>query len=573
MTSKNTETTKADQDLTASNPAAQAEHSMAAASPAPKAEHSTAAANPITEGVIWQQILFFFFPLLLSSFFQQLYNTADALIVGRTAGKEALSAVGGSSGSVLIIFIMFYVGFAGGASVPAARFFGAKNERDLQETIRLSLLISSVLGIVGTVICFGGARVILTAMHTPADILDLSVSYLRIVAPGLIPSALYNMEAAALRAMGDSRRPLAVLIFTCLTNIGLDLLLVAVLGMGAVGAGIATAVCHLLSALLALAFLRKKTSSLFGDIRSDIPSGASSAVSSDGSSDVSSVSSSAVSSVSSSAVSSGGSSAVSSVSSSAVSSGGSSAVSSDISQDVSQKKSSSGKHKKGLSQRLRTPDSLARLILRMGLPLGLAEVMYTFANVILMSVVNGFGTDTVAAYAAYGKIDAIFWMVVGSFGISITTFVGQNIGAGRWDRVMQSIRESTLMMFIVLGAVIAVLYAFAYPLQNLFCTDPEVVAIGTDMMHFLMPFYFLYIPIEILFSALRGMGDSIIPTLITFFGVCVLRSVWGLFIVPLHHTVNMVLLGFPVTWIVSTAAFIIYFRIYMRRRHPEAADF
>ena len=549
MTSKNTETTKADQDLTASNPAAKAEHSMAAAPPVAKAEYSTAAANPITEGVIWQQILFFFFPLLLSSFFQQLYNTADALIVGRTAGKEALSAVGGSSGSVLIIFIMFYVGFAGGASVPAARFFGAKNERDLQETIRLSLLISSVLGIVGTVICFGGARAILTAMHTPADILDLSVSYLRIVAPGLIPSALYNMEAAALRAMGDSRRPLAVLIFTCLTNIGLDLLLVAVLGMGAVGAGIATAVCHLLSALLALAFLRKKTSSLFGDIRSDIPSGASSAVSSDGSS------------------------AVSSVSSSAVSSGGSSAVSSDISQDVSQKKSSSGKHKKGLSQRLRTPDSLARLILRMGLPLGLAEVMYTFANVILMSVVNGFGTDTVAAYAAYGKIDAIFWMVVGSFGISITTFVGQNIGAGRWDRVMQSIRESTLMMFIVLGAVIAVLYAFAYPLQNLFCTDPEVVAIGTDMMHFLMPFYFLYIPIEILFSALRGMGDSIIPTLITFFGVCVLRSVWGLFIVPLHHTVNMVLLGFPVTWIVSTAAFIIYFRIYMRRRHPEAADF
>ena len=544
---------------------------MAAAPPVAKAEYSTAAANPITEGVIWQQILFFFFPLLLSSFFQQLYNTADALIVGRTAGKEALSAVGGSSGSVLIIFIMFYVGFAGGASVPAARFFGAKNERDLQETIRLSLLISSVLGIVGTVICFGGARVILTAMHTPADILDLSVSYLRIVAPGLIPSALYNMEAAALRAMGDSRRPLAVLIFTCLTNIGLDLLLVAVLGMGAVGAGIATAVCHLLSALLALAFLRKKTSSLFGDIRSDIPSGASSAVSSDGSSDVSSVSSSAVSSVSSSAVSSGGSSAVSSVSSSAVSSGGSSAVSSDISQDVSQKKSSSGKHKKGLSQRLRTPDSLARLILRMGLPLGLAEVMYTFANVILMSVVNGFGTDTVAAYAAYGKIDAIFWMVVGSFGISITTFVGQNIGAGRWDRVMQSIRESTLMMFIVLGAVIAVLYAFAYPLQNLFCTDPEVVAIGTDMMHFLMPFYLLYIPIEVMFSALRGMGDSVLPTIITFFGVCVLRCTWGLFIVPFHRTVNMVLLGFPVTWLATDLAFAVYFYRYMKKQGGKAS--
>ena len=92
------------------------------------------------------------------------------------------------------------------------------------------------------------------------------------------------------------------------------------------------------------------------------------------------------------------------------------------------------------------------------------------------------------------------------------------------------------------------------------------------MMRFLMPFYFFYIPIEVLFGALRGMGDSVIPTLITFFGVCVLRSCWGLFIVPLHHTVNMVLLGFPVTWVTCDLAFAVYFCLYLRRHRPVFAD-
>ncbi len=232
---------------------------------------------------------------------------------------------------------------------------------------------------------------------------------------------------------------------------------------------------------------------------------------------------------------------------------------------------SGGKSQKiRIPSRPRIPKDSARRILRMGLPLGFSEVTFTFANLILMSVVNRLGTDTVAAYAAYGKIDAIFWMVVGSFGISITTFVGQNIGAGRWDRVMQSIRECALMMFLVMGVVIGTLYYFSYPLQHLFCTDLAVVEIGTHMMHFLMPFYFLYIPIEILFGSLRGMGDSVIPTLITFFGVCLLRSAWGLFIVPLHYTINMILLGFPVTWCVCDIAFLIYFRMYLRKRLPDS---
>lgn len=459
--------------------------------------------NPITEGVIWRQILLYFFPLLLSSFFQQLYNTADAMIVGQAAGKQALSAVGGSAGSVVGIFIMFYIGFSGGAAVLAAQFFGAENSTALQSSIRKSLSLSFLMGLAGTLVCFFFASSILTVMNTPADIMAPSLWYLKIAAFGMLPNSLYNMGASILRAVGDVRRPLFILIFTCLSNIGLDLLFVASLGMGASGAALATVLCQFLSACLVLWFLRPFLAGgrriLFTKVISK-----------------------------------------------------------------------TGKPMEEIHHRhSRSPENLTGRILQMGLPLGFSEVMYTFANVVLMSVVNGFGTDTVAAYAAYGKIDAIFWMIVGSFGVAITTFVGQNIGAGRWDRVMQSIRDCALMMFLTLGIVIALLYTGAEFMQSLFITDSDVILIGVRMMHFLMPFYFLYIPIEILFGALRGMGDSLLPTLITFFGVCVLRSAWGIFIVPLHHTVNMVLLGFPVTWIVSDLAFAVYFYWYVQRNKPD----
>ena len=475
--------------------------------------NKTLSGNPITEGVIWRQILLYFFPLLLSSFFQQLYNTADAMIVGQAAGKQALSAVGGSAGSVVGIFIMFYIGFSGGAAVLAAQFFGAENSTALQSSIRKSLSLSFLMGLAGTLVCFFFASSILTVMNTPADIMAPSLWYLKIAAFGMLPNSLYNMGASILRAVGDVRRPLFILIFTCLSNIGLDLLFVASLGMGASGAALATVLCQFLSACLVLWFLRPFLAGgrriLFTKVISK-----------------------------------------------------------------------TGKPMEEIHHRhSRSPENLTGRILQMGLPLGFSEVMYTFANVVLMSVVNGFGTDTVAAYAAYGKIDAIFWMIVGSFGVAITTFVGQNIGAGRWDRVMQSIRDCALMMFLTLGIVIALLYTGAEFMQSLFITDPDVILIGVRMMHFLMPFYFLYIPIEVfdllvkldvvLFGALRGMGDSLLPTLITFFGVCVLRSAWGIFIVPLHHTVNMVLLGFPVTWIVSDLAFAVYFYWYVQRNKPD----
>lgn len=501
--------------------------------------------NPITEGVIWKQILLYFFPLLLSAFFQQLYNTADAVIVGRAAGKEALSAVGGSAGSVLGIFITFFIGFSGGAAVLAAQYYGAKNRPALREAFRASFLSAGGLGLAGALICLVFASPVLGAMNTPADVIKPALWYLRIASAGMLPCSLYNMGASALRAIGDVKRPLAVLVFSCFFNIALDILFVVVLKAGAPGAALATVLCQFLSALLILWCLKGKTGEIFEKTETE------------------------------KAVEASGRENRESFKEQTPChdlekfSRADSAEKSNIRKPFHDAKEIQGKGViKSPGKQNHSPDKKAvfRKILVLGLPMGFTEVMYTFANVVLMAAVNTFGTDTAAAYAAYGRIDAIFWMVVGSFGISITTFVGQNYGAGRWDRVVRSIRDCAVMMFIILCALILVLFIGAEPLQSLFVRDPAVVAIGTKMMHFLMPFYVLYIPNEILYGALRGMGDSIAPTVITFFSVCLLRSAWGIIIPSLRHTVNMVLLGFPVTWITSSILLTIYFILYIRRK-------
>lgn len=141
--------------------------------------------------------------------------------------------------------------------------------------------------------------------------------------------------------------------------------------------------------------------------------------------------------------------------------------------------------------------------------------MYSISNMIIQSALNKFGTDTVAAWAAYGKLDAIVWMVSGAFGIAITTFVGQNYGAGKYDRVRKSIRVCIGMDFAAAILLMLVLVCFRIPLFHIFVTDENVVEIGLKMMATMAPFYWLFVFTEVFSGALRGMGDVVVPMLIT----------------------------------------------------------
>lgn len=432
--------------------------------------------NQITEGVIWQQLLLFFFPILFGTFFQQLYNTVDAIVVGRFVGKEALAAVGGPTGTLINLLVGFFVGLSSGATVIISQFYGAGRADKVSYAVHTSAAFSLLCGAGIMAVGILGAPCALAVMGTPDDILEYAILYMRIYFLGTIPNLIYNMGAGILRAAGDSRRPLMFLITGCVTNIVLDILLVVIFRLGVAGAAAATILSQTASAVFVLTVLtrtREMYRLSFSKIR--------------------------------------------------------------------------------LDRRM-----LGRII-RIGLPAGLQSVMYSLSNVIIQSSVNSLGTDTIAAWTAYGKIDCIFWMIINAFGISVTTFVGQNYGAGKMDRVKKGIQQC-LAMTIASSVVLSfILYQFGFYIFEIFTTDGAVLEKGMEILRFLVPFFVTYVTVEIYSGALRGIGDSWFPMILTMVGICALRVLWIVAAVPLRRTITTVVFSYPLTWSVTTILFIIYF--------------
>ena len=217
--------------------------------------------NSITEGPIGRQLLFFFFPILFGSFFQQLYNTADAMVVGRYVSKEALAAVGGTTGTLINLFVGFFVGISSGFSVIISQRFGAQRDEEVSQCVHTAITFSIITGLLLSVIGDILSPLALSLMNVPEDIFPLAKIYLQIYFMGMTANLVYNMGAAILRAIGDSRRPLYFLIASTFTNILLDILLVGILKIGVAGAAIATIVSQLVSAVLVIfVLLTTKTS-------------------------------------------------------------------------------------------------------------------------------------------------------------------------------------------------------------------------------------------------------------------------------------------------------------------------
>ncbi len=435
--------------------------------------------NGITEGVIWKQLLLFFFPILFGTFFQQLYNAADAMIVGRFVGKEALSAVAGSTGMLTQMVVGFFVGLSSGAAVLVSQYYGARREEMVGYAVHTFLTFSILAGLVMTVIGIFLTPWMLEAMGTPADVLEMSVLYLRIYFGGIVGNLLYNSGAAILRAVGDSKRPLYFLISSCLINILLDGILVVVCGLGVLGAALATILCQAMSAGMVVAALMRTKDMHHLDW-----------------------------------------------------------------------------HK------MRLDRQMLRRMIRIGFPSGLQSVMYGSSNVIIQAAINSLGTNFVAAWAAYSKLDSVFWMIVSAFGIAVTTFVGQNFGAKRMDRVQSGVK-CCMIMTLASSALMSVLfYNWGIYGFELFTSDPEVSAIGMAMMRYLSPLYVTYVSIEILSGALRGVGDCWMPMMLCGGGVCVLRVLWILVAVPLQRDIYTIMFSYPLTWVVTTILFLIYYRYF-----------
>ncbi|MDO4331817.1 MAG: MATE family efflux transporter [Eubacteriales bacterium] len=213
--------------------------------------HTTKSTTLMTEGPIWKRIITFALPLFLGNLFQQLYNTADSLIVGNFLGSDALAAVSSSS-SLIFLMVGFFNGIAMGAGVVVARYFGARKIDCLQRAIHTDIAFGLTAGVALTVIGLTFAPKFLVWMGTPADVMPNSILYFRIYYCGSLAFVMYNVLVGVLQSIGDSRHPLLYLILSSLINIALDLLFVGVLGLGVGSAALATILSQFVSALLCL---------------------------------------------------------------------------------------------------------------------------------------------------------------------------------------------------------------------------------------------------------------------------------------------------------------------------------
>lgn len=437
-------------------------------------EKSLKKENGIVNGVIWKQILIFFFPILVGAVFQTLYNTVDAVVVGRFSGKTALASVGGSSAQIVNFIFSFFMGLSTGATVIIAQAYGACDHKRVDEALHtaytFALLGGVVLGVTGVIF----ARPMLELLQTPDDLFAESMTYVRLLMGGLVFTLIYNVGSAILRAIGDSRRPLYILMACCGINIVLDLIFVAVLHQGVFGAGIATVISQAFSAVLITRLLMKKT----------------------------------------------------------------------LGMELSLKK-------------LHMNGTILEKILQIGLPTAISGSMFSISNMILQAAINHMGSDTVAAWTAYGRIDAFWWMIDQAFCISITTFVGQNYGAGKPDRIKKGITE-VIVMETVLAVVIGIFVVSAAPLLlSFFTTSKTVIEIGREISHEIAPFYWTFIISEILSSALRAENYVMISTITNLLGICVFRIIWVYFMAS--NGIAHLLYCYPVSYVITSTAVFIYF--------------
>ena len=199
-------------------------------------------------------------------------------------------------------------------------------------------------------------------------------------------------------------------------------------------------------------------------------------------------------------------------------------------------------------------------MLKLGIPLGVQSALYSISNIYMQRGINSFGTTSIAAWAINGKLDFIIWLIIDTIGITTTTFVAQNYGANQSKRMKSSTRLSMFMGITMVGLLsIGIYYSVEY-LSSMFTADNHVIDLSVQMFRMISPFYVLFIISEVLSGAIKGIGDTFKPMVLTLIGTCGFRIIWIVYILPKSSTVMMAILGYPVSWIISTVMFsILYF--------------
>lgn len=209
-------------------------------------------------------------------------------------------------------------------------------------------------------------------------------------------------------------------------------------------------------------------------------------------------------------------------------------------------------------KKLKIHKNMAYGIIKVGLPTGIQNMVISFSNVLVQSSVNGYGSSAVAGFGAYTKVDGFNILPVMSFSMAVTTFTGQNIGAGKIDRVKKGMWITMAMGVVYTITTGCLLLIFSEPIMRLFTRDKEVIEYGRQAMYYFCPFYFMLSIMHALAGTIRGTGKSIPPMIILLTSLCVFRVIWIIFVLPHFSAIDGIFVLYPVSWAVGLVLMILY---------------
>ena len=437
----------------------------------------------VENGPIAPVLLSFALPVLLLQLLQELYNITDCMVVGRFGGDYALAATG-VAGLVLSIMINFFIGFSSGISSVVSRLFGAYDYRELKRTINAMFRLVVTAGICLSALGILSAEAALSLMHSPRDVMPGAIQYLRICACGLTAQMVYNVGAAFLRSIGDTRTPLFFYLISVACNLLLDVILVIICKKGIVGAAVATLFSQWLLAIMIVVYMTRLESAYALE-----PFGA------------------------------------------------------------------------GLSLR-----ELGQLLF-IGIPSGMQALFMSISSFLIQTCINRFGPDAIAGMTLFAKLEGVIYLPTFAYGIAITSFVGQNLGAGKIDRIRQTVRLSLGIMIAAIIPLSLVLCLTSPVLLRLFTRDGAILFNAHEAVVYTLPFYVVYAMNQVFLGTIKGLGDTGWPMICTLVCYSLFRVLWCHLLIPVLPTMRVVYSSYVVSFFLMLAMLIPMYRKRIRASH------
>lgn len=425
----------------------------------------------LTEGSVARGLWQFTLPLMLGQLLQQLYNAADAWVIGNYADNASFAAVS-AGGSLTFLVVGFFNGISIGGGVVISRYYGAGDHERVSRAIHTNVFFGIVASLIATILTVLFTPVILVWMQTPQQVLAYSITYFRIYFAGISMIILYNIFMAIMRAVGDSVHPLYYLCISSVVNVVLDLFLVAVLHMGVTGAALATVISQGLSAVLCLIRMQK-----------------------------------------------------------------------------------TGGYMRIHPKLLKYDSVMMKQVLYQGLPAGIQNSALSIGNIVVQANINSFGEYAMSGMGAHAKIEGFVFIPILSISNALSTFVSQNLGAGKARRAKKGAALGTVAGIVMAVLMGAGMYILAPHLIRIFTSEPQSIEYGVTYMRIVTIFYILLTFSHEATGILRGLGKSVIPMLGMFGFWCVFRILYVTIALHFIPDFRVICWAYPLTWLGTTTVF------------------